>query len=200
MIQELLQQRRTALIKVVRNGADGLLHSKAWFSRIIDPLALGDILTSEQQRSIAAQSISYYGGIPQAATLGYAVGKAEQPDCTAVEAFLAGIMRLRQRPDSGQASLFTDELAILGLADGLSHLNPQENKDVEEGRTWLLSVINTTSANLEWSNRIRALAGDLLDQRGRLRVLTERTTIDVLALDLVLRTVWPSAFATSTLR
>lgn len=195
IIQDILQQRRTSLLKSIHASAGIVLHSDAWLMRILDLAILQTVLPSERIAALSDIGGTSYEGFPRVAAMGYIIGAAEMPSESLAQSFSEGISRLRQRSGSGQAPLAGDDLALLGLADGLAKLSENSSTDVSDARLWLLRIIADTRESLQWSIRMRALAGDLLDHRGRLRVLSDHMSTDALALELVLRALWPQAFA-----
>jgi hypothetical protein len=195
MIQEVLQQRRTALLKSIRASAGIVLHSDAWLMRVLDPAILQTVLPPERIAALCDIGGTTYEGFPRVAAMGYVIGAAEMPSDSLCQSFSEGISRLRQRSGSGQAPLAGDDVALLGLADALAKLTEYSSIDVSDARLWLLRIIADTRESQQWSMRMRALAGDLLDHRGRLRVLSEQMSTDALALELVLRALWPQVFA-----
>ena len=195
MIQDILQQRRTALLKSIRDSAGIVLHSDVWLMRVLDATTLQSVLPLERIAALSDIAGTSYEGFPRVAAMGFIIGAAEKPSDSLAQSFSEGISRLRQRSGSGQAPLTGDDLALLGLADGLAKLTEYSSIDVSDARLWLLKIIADTRESLQWSIRMRALAGDLLDHRGRLRVLSDHMSTDALALELVLRALWPQAFA-----
>ena len=69
--------------------------------------------------------------------------------------------------------------------------------DITPARDWLLTLLGKHLPGNVWSDRMRALAGDLLDDLGRLRAKVEEYDTDRLALELCLRASWPHAFRNS---
>ena len=86
---------------------------------------------------------------------------------------------------------------MLGVADGISKLLAAQSVDLTLARDWLLALLDQFSLGNMWSNRMRALAGDLLDDRGRLRTRIEERDMDTLSLELCLRASWSYAFRQS---
>jgi DpnII restriction endonuclease len=86
-----------------------------------------------------------------------------------------------------------DDVAVLGVADGLAALNPTAAED-KPLRKWLVEVVDREPAEDGWSERLRALAAELLDGRGRLQRRVAVHGSLALALDLCLRHRWPQAY------
>ena len=141
-----------------------------------------------------------YGGVPAIAMTGFGVGAkacgSEPPPTPAMDAFLEGLRRLRGRPSGGRDELFGDDVETLGIADGLSRIATLRPAVAEDAKSWLAAITDGPAAGPTWSRRMCALAGDLLDQRGRLRTDIGLADIDAVALDLTLRNVWSGTFST----
>ncbi|MDT7953557.1 MAG: hypothetical protein RQ966_18810 [Acetobacteraceae bacterium] len=136
-----------------------------------------------------------YGGVPALALAGFAVGVAGHsalPD-EAAQAFALAAERVRGRVVTGRGHLGTDDVALLGIADGLACLRAS-GRDTTALDDWLVELADSKPSGGYWSARMRALGADLLDGRGRLRADPGTGDIDALALELCLRRTWPSAF------
>jgi hypothetical protein len=136
-----------------------------------------------------------YGGVPQLAALGFALARVSEVDPAHAGAFLDALDRLRQRPVGALDVLADDDLALLGIADGLHVLKHEERASAS--KVWLAGIINSRVGSDEFSMRVRALALDSLDERGRLRSEVPYDSHDVLALDLVAQNVWPEQYVGS---
>lgn len=131
-----------------------------------------------------------YGGIPALARAGFLAGSAQFDAAL----FVSALDRLRGRGKVGRDQLGHDDLAILGIASGLAAVDDKVGCYAER-RRWLLGIANENVEPNSWSNRARQLAADLLDGAGRLRA-DPQGPADSIAIDMVLRQRWPSAFAT----
>ena len=196
-------------------GIGGVTHE----GRLVGPLQPDDITACAEH--------CRYGGAPDAGRLGFALAAhatAEaaglQPQVTAsnsrpdariwTAAFLEAVERLRGRSPNAQESLATDDVTLLGLADGLAVCRALEragesavgfrtpnggaSASPEPATVWLLQLIGGRAPQ-GWSGRLRALASDLLDHGARLRARIDDTDPAAVALDIVLRRCWPSAMA-----
>lgn len=134
----------------------------------------------------------HYGGIPALARAGFLIGT----DASESDAFLRAVDRVRGRPKGGRDQLHNDDLALLGIANGLKEAagNGKVRSDLH---AWILDIANEVTVPHSWSMRARQLSADLLDRSGRLRADLQQTP-DILALDLALRDRWPGAFSTVT--
>lgn len=154
------------------------------------------VLPSDQKKKLAeAGGIDLstpleptYGRYPDVAFLGFSLANDPQ-NSTLRQEFLEGCERLRKRDKSSMRPFFLDDVAILGVADGLATL-PDE---VEVGR-WLFDGIEQFNGQALWSVRMRQLASDLLDGRGRLKASLNTSHTDELALELLLSGVWKPFF------
>jgi hypothetical protein len=160
----------------------------AFLMRVLPPDFKKD-LGALGQLEVPTQHESAYGGYPDVAFLGYSLA-SEPSNVKLVNSFLEGCDRLHKRDVNSTRAFFLDDLAVLGVADGLATL-PQET----QMRSWLLAGIERNSGQSLWSSRMRYLASDLLDQRGRLKVGLSSTQIDELALELLLSGTWTVAFS-----
>jgi len=198
--QALLQARRDELLVVMRASAGQTLESKAFALRVLGSAAAGQVLGAEQSEFdlSATPEAMAYEGYPRLAYLGFGIGSADNPSTQAVQAFIAGLGCLRQRSEASLGAFIADDVAILGIADGIAGVarsSGHTTPDLEAAREWLKGIIDLSPAPAQWSARMRALAGDLLDGRGRLKVSPDKGEFDALALELVLRDTWPHAFS-----
>ena len=69
---------------------------------------------------------STLGHYPQIATLGFSIGSGNK-DYT--EIFLTSLNRLQRRTEQGLQDFASDDIAILGVADGLMHLEDTETTE-----------------------------------------------------------------------
>lgn len=131
-----------------------------------------------------------YGGIPAVARTGF---QASSPGSFDPLLFLQAVDRIRGRPKNGRDQLGADDIALLGIANGLSKCEGVDGAH-DERKRWLLAIIAGTGHAPAWTQRARQLAGDLLDGAGRLRA-DPATEANARALDLVLRNSWPQAYS-----
>jgi hypothetical protein len=191
MQQELLANRRNTLMEIIRSGLNkSEPHSASFVLRVLnDNYAKEANLEGNHGSGQAA-----YGGYPEVASLGYSISTGYPQAATAQSQFLQGIERLQIRSSRALQPLVGDDVALLGIADGLATLDLGQPK-MRSGKEWLLGLINTSHQQI-WSSRMRLLAGDLLDKRGRLRALpSENTDVTSEALELVLREVWQDSYS-----
>lgn len=141
----------------------------------------------------AAADSAPYGGVPVAAYLGFGIGSRQDVPTSAGEAFSRSLERLRNRVGDRLDAFLADDLAVLGVADGVAVLGGTSQIASEFGR-WLSTLIHQQGSARFWSERIRALAADLVDERERLRSQVPASDLEALALELCLRRTWPHAF------
>lgn len=183
MEQELLSTKRDRLLQVIEDLFQQCKpHSAAFALRI-----LPDIDKQLAMSTIANEST--LGHYPQIATLGFSIGSGNK-DYT--ENFLDGLNRLRRRTGPGLQDFASDDVAILGVADGLMQL--EDTETIEELKKWLLEIVNNPQSIKDWSYRMRALAGDLLDTTGRLKTEPDFDTCGF-ALEETLRAIWPDQYS-----
>jgi len=197
--QELLRAQREQLAAVVRASFGEASHVDAFAARILGEQAVKDLIPSFSFCPPTIVDEARYSGYPQVAYMGFGLGTGRLSEATTGSAFLAGLRQLQHRSEQRVADFATDDIALLGVADGLACLM---NKAVEAHihlRDWLVQIIDRGPQITQWSNRTHALAGDLLDGRGRLQASPNMTSVDALALEFALRATYPQSFATSPL-
>jgi len=133
-----------------------------------------------------------YGGVPEIAALGFALARQQGVSDNTVLAFLNGIERLRSRPANALDVLATDDVALLGVADGLAALH--DNERTKDAAAWLATIVGSRPASSEFSARLRTLTLELVEPRGRLRASVAVNDEHVAALEIVCQTVWPQRF------
>lgn len=193
---EMLSYRMRELRKVVLASLDeASLASRGLALRLVLPNDLNMDGREHAHLDLpGAISSLAYGGIPAVAQMGFALGAATTavPD-DAVQAFLLASSRIQGRASAGRHHLANDDVAILGIADGLARVRA-EGADTAQLIRWLVDLADGQPSGGLWSSRMRALAADLLDYRGRLKIDPGVQDGDALALELCLRRTWPSAF------
>jgi len=142
-----------------------------------------------------------FGGYPSLARAGYCLaGTAGAPlGEESAGTFLHAVDRQRERSVQSQAELAGDAIALLGLADGLRTLRQLSllPDSVEQACVWIRGLLDQYGTSDPRLGRARLLAGDLLDDRGRLgRQLAQTQDLRIAALDLCLWRTWPDAMAT----
>lgn len=191
--QDFLQERKTKLTSIVRSSIGNTRQSDGFALRILGSASSINVLRDSQfNLDLTSQEVAY-GGYPEVACLGFRLSSEELPSKLMIECFLTGIKRLQDRPESALDSFMIDDVALLGVADGLARLS-RLNVDIHEADKWLLNIVDRSLSEKQWSYRMRLLCGDLLDGRGRLRTLPKLNSPDELALDIVLRSTWPQMF------
>ncbi|MYC15515.1 MAG: hypothetical protein F4Y39_17470 [Gemmatimonadetes bacterium] len=183
MEQEILSTKRDRLLRVIEDSFQQCTpHSAAFVLRI-----LPEIDRQLDLSTIANEST--LGHYPQIATLGFSIGSGNK---YYTENFLDGLNRLQRRTEPGLQDFASDDIAILGVADGLRHL--EDTETTKELKKWLLEIVNISQSTKDWSYRMRALAGDLLDTTGRLKTDPDFDTCGF-ALEETLRTIWPDQYS-----
>jgi len=203
--QELLAGRRdqlsTAIRASVNSGVDGpTVHHQAFGARVLGVGTIERLTDNQPYTFMRDPSEVRYAGYPRVACVGYGLGAQCLDIHSAGEVFLSGLHRLQQRSGSGINGFAEDDVALLGVADGLARLHAVDDdafNELDALRSWLMEIIRTTAVREHWSRQMRALASDLLDSRGRMRVDPDTEDTDRLALALTLRQVWPLPFAAS---
>lgn len=176
---------------------DARAHAGAFVERILENTRWHpDLAAASTQSSTDQIDLVAYGGAPEAARLGYMIGGATREAITSslVSAFLGAVSRLRGRPMPGMSALTGDDVAILGVADGLARLAALGEMQDPTIATWFVDIVERAPVAPSWSRRMRILACDLLDGRGRLRAGIDVHDVSALGLEIVLRETWPGAF------
>lgn len=198
MEEEILSSRRRYLINTINDLLDNncTLHSRAFAHEILGSSYTDDFPLLANFEGLDSENIRY-GGYPEIASLGYKINSGDTTFAEEKEHFISGINRLMQRSNKALETLAGDDVAILGLAAGLSTILKEQNHDVlfSEQKGWLLKIVDKNVEKHVWSYRLRHLAGDLLDNRGRLRTSPIQNDLNVKSLEVCLRVVWPEQFS-----
>jgi hypothetical protein len=198
--QYVLTERRDELERIVQGTFDDArLHSRAFSLHVLGFPLTAEILDRDGFDFLAILDSVVYGGFPEVAYLGFGIGAYAHPELPqqAIDAFVSGLERLQTRKGDRLDDFMSDDVAVLGVADGISKLLAMHAVDITPARDWLLTLFGKHLPGNVWSDRMRALAGDLLDDLGRLRTKVEERDTDRLALELCLRASWPYAFQNS---
>jgi len=169
-------------------------HSAAFVARILkDQAYSADFALQGRAESHSGGTI--YDGFPHVAAMGFLIDSYDYISRDLKERFLAGLTRLQGRSEAGLRPIIADDLAILGIACGLARLSASNTLSFTSLKDWTLKIVETPPRQRQWSYRMRELAGDLLDGRGRLKALPNTDDLSERALELVLRNIWREAFA-----
>jgi hypothetical protein len=200
--QYLLTERRNELERIVQDSfQDARPHSKGFSLRVLGFSLAAEILDKDDFDfdSVTILDSVVYGGFPDVAYLGFGIGAHILTDLPqqAIDAFVSGLERLQTRRGDRLEDFVTDDIAVLGVADGISKLLTMQAVDVTPARDWLLTLLGKYPPGNVWSDRMRSLTGDLLDDLGRLQTKVEEHDTDRLALEFCLRASWSHAFRNS---
>lgn len=140
-----------------------------------------------------------YGGFPPLACLGFGIGQlgSSNIDEHIINGFIVGVERLRERSDASLHEFLSDDIAILGVVDGINRLNAFQNHLSTQTRLWIAENLDKFQSTNLWSNRIRELARDMLDDKGRLQVRIDEENLINVAIEISLRNSWPFPFRKS---
>jgi hypothetical protein len=196
---ELLSGRREALLRVVRDSYhEAAAHSLGFCKRILDELTPADLPAGETEDEHLTSATVQYAGYPAVAYLGFQLDAAENPEDEVVRSFQTGLSRLKNRTASQLEEFADDDVAVLGTACGLARLKAANHTFAAEGSAWLSELVDRAPDSKLWTARMRALAAELLEPRGLLRVSPDLQNPDEAALELALSAVWPGAFVSAT--
>ena len=193
MGQPILSHQRSLLIKHIQDLlANSEPHSVAFTFHILGDEYAQDFSHNKLLSSLSGDVV--YEGYPQVASLGYALRTDDSSAGANATAFLTGLNRLINRSEAGLRSLAGDDVAIIGIANGLTLIKQIHPEEIDTAQKWLIHIIDTQAKAKLWSYRMRDLAGDLLDGRGRLRTNVGIEDFSAHALELVLRNRWPEVY------
>ena len=120
--QYVLVERRNELKRIVQvSFDDARSHSKAFALRILGfTLAVEVLDTCEFDFSVVLDSVDY-GGFPDVAYLGFGIGAHTRNELPkqAIDAFTSGLERLQSRKGNRLKDFASDDIAVLGVADGI---------------------------------------------------------------------------------
>lgn len=204
--QELLTGRREQLQAVIKaafdNEMDGpTVHHEGFAIRALGSKATELPILRKPFSFMTEPSDILYAGYPRVACVGFGLGAQALDPQSCGEIFLSGVRRLQQRSGSGTKGFAEDDVALLGVADGLARLRASgmgASDILDSLCSWLAEILRSTTVREHWSRRMRTLAGELVDQRGRMAVTLRSQDTDTLALDFTLRNVWSQKFVGST--
>lgn len=133
-----------------------------------------------------------YGGYPEVAAMGFQIAaRTDERNSELVGKFLDGLRRQKGRPDKALEALSLDDVALLGFAEGIAVIQKtNQTPEIESLKQWILDLINLEPRRELWTSRLRDLAGDLLDKKGRLRSLPNWSELNFASLEIVLRDLW----------
>lgn len=193
MAMHIIPPLRMHLIQTIASSCrDAQLHSVAFALRILGENVVPQLLT----RLISVSDELTYGGYPEVASIGFRIGLEHGNNDNLEAQFLDGVKRQRGRPLKALSALAADDVAILGIADGLAKISRAHDIDeIDASKKWLLELIDSLPEKRIWTSRARDLAGDLLDDRGRLRISPAFEPCSAGALEISMRDVWTQQFS-----
>lgn len=194
--EDILASRIAKLRNIVQQSFNSANEQSQGFALRI----LGTENTFNSEASIqfdlrTASHSAHYGGVPTIAYLGYGLSHLGTANLTdeICNACWRAIERLSSRSGNSLSEFIRDDVAVLGVADGLTLLS-SAGIAVKEFGTWLVQIIERDCTVDSWSGRLRALAAELLDEKGRLYKRLPDEEPFTLALDICLRNCWPKAY------
>lgn len=201
IVQTILSERRIELISRIKEDyANSMFHSKGFVCRLLGAENIKRLEFAEGFDLSDYSNRIKYDGFPYLAYLGFATGDglSQSLDQPLVDAFISGLNRLQDRSKSSFHEFLEDDVAVLGVADGIAKLVSMKVQSAEHVRRWFVGLLDGFSPRTLWSNRMRDLAADLLDERGRLREAILDNDPAKLALELSLYSLWSQAFRNSS--
>jgi hypothetical protein len=200
-LKSILSERRYELVSRIKDDyPNSMIHSKGFVCRLLGVEYIKGLKFTEGfDLSDYANKIKY-DGFPYLAYLGFAIGNGlsnslEKP---VVDAFILGFNRLQERSSTSFFKFLEDDVAVLGVADGIAKLLSIQVQSAIQVKSWLIGLLNDFAPRNLWSSRMRDLAADLLDDRGRLREKIVENDTTKFALELSLFSSWSQAFRNSS--
>lgn len=186
---DLVALRRETLLHVIERSRDGASYQSAGLATRLLRSAPRAVREPAEFDLEPALSALQYQGYPPIAYVGYAIGGGASPE--AVAPFCARLTAVLDRDGATLAEMLADDAAFLGVADGVASVKTDEGEGL---RDRLVQAAETV--RLGPLSRLRALALELLDPRGRLSVKLEGAGANHAALDLVCRQCWEAPYRT----
>lgn len=186
---DLLQERRQQLINVIRSSLGSSLHCDAFVTRIVDSQDISWESTLEAITDRTKEAI--YEGYPAIAALGYLLSDEENQS----EAlFIEGLARLNQRGKSSLQGFFQDDVAVLGVASGISTILRRKGTSSNSSISWFCETVGNSAGSNTWTDPMRDLAKNLLDKNRLMRTFIPPDNIDQLATQVSLASSWPLSY------
>lgn len=198
---ELLSARREELASIVHASLqDASAHSVGFSRRVLGQAFFGNAAGTVLSDLASNLDRIAYGGYPETAYVGFSMGACPYSEISAsvIDSFVSSMDRLSGRTGIALRDFASDDIAVLGIADGVSSLVGRDTNKAPAFAGWLRNLIDEYRSEGAWSARARDLAADLLDHRGRLRASLQETRLEELTLDLCLKEAWPDAFLGTT--
>lgn len=192
----LLQDRRLELRDAIRESLGGPPHIDAFAVRLLGMPTIHRIAPCFRLEPQIDASALRYGGFPQIACLGFASAIDDLP-YEAGNEFVDGIRSLRSRPRRSRNDFMSDDIAVLGVAEGLARVPKGSQPGLEDLCEWVSGVADQRPTGEQWPVRLRALAADILDGRGRLRTTATGDNPDSMGLEIALHCAYPHMFVST---
>ncbi len=174
------------------------IHSKGFVLRVLGECDVKKLAIASFDFSSLLSKI-IYGGFPPLACLGFGIGQLgfSNLDQSIIDGFFAGLDRLKERSGDSLHEFLDDDIAILGVVDGINSLDYPQYPKAAQMKLWLNEKLNDFQTIKLWSNRIRDLARDMLDNKGRLQVSIDDDDSINVAVEISLRNSWPYPYRNS---
>jgi len=174
---------------VKKTVSESQVHSLAFALRICDTRLIQETGLEDVLNQMTGDAV--YGGYPEVAGLGYKIAINSNDNNKLLDTFLDGVRRQRSRSLEALGALSLDDVALLGFAEGLlAAKKANHTLEVDDLQQWLLDLINLEPKRKIWTSRLRDLAGDLLDGKGRLYSLPDWIDLNAASLEIVLKDTW----------
>jgi len=197
----ILSDRKTELISRIKEEyGTSVFHTRGFVNRVLGYEEVKQFINADCFDLSGVSEAVKYEGFPYLAYLGFAIGMGlrSSQEQTVIDAFVLGLNRLQERSRSSLDEFLEDDVALLGVADGIATLFNMQVPSAPSLRDWLIGLSDDAVPRSLWSSRMRDLSVDLLDERGRLREKIDESDTVKLALELSLCNTWPYAFRYSS--
>lgn len=191
IFEQVISQTRKMLVEKTKISVlESQVHSLTFALRISSSKLIQEVGLAKAFDEMTGGVV--YGGYPEVAALGYKIATSKNKNSELLGIFLDGVRRQKGRSIKALEALSLDDIALLGFAEGLLIAKKEKHSlDIDDLQQWVLELINLEPKRKIWTSRLRDLAGDLLDRKGRLRGFPELDDVNAASLEIVIRNAWP---------
>ncbi len=142
--QALLSERRVELLSGLREDFnDAPIHSKGFVFRLLGLEGTKKLLQIDWFDLSSFSEKAKYEGFPYLAYLGFAMGAGFKSslELPVIDVFILGLTRLQERKRDRLEEFLEDDVAILGVADGISMLITGQTQFAPTLKKWLVGFL-----------------------------------------------------------
>src|SRR5271157_5730818 len=138
-LKSILSERRTELVSRIKEDyTNSMVHSKGFVCRLLGVENIKSLIGAEVFDLSGYSNRIKYDGFPYLAYLGFAIGNGsssslEQP---VINAFILGLNRLQERNRRSFDKFLEDDVAVLGIADGIAKLLSMQVQSAIQVKSW----------------------------------------------------------------